>query len=276
VARRGQNSKYLCVRHNSYRKDSRLVGLFLCEDCFSKLKATAFNNYDPFYTIDPIDGYCIYCGQRKEVVQYFYFLCGICERIIYSYGRELAARNYLLGLWDRYRQEYNLDMDLRVEDPVVPLSYQEHRQYKRYATPRPDFVAVKGGKILFAIEMKTGRSTINEMRNFQLDKNDCDDIIAFLKTEQYHVPTFLVHVRVLEKYDPPTIKFIGKGAWWTSLFNLENAFIEIKRRPREHRLAVYYKVNVFRPIDELPNYIQEGLTKEFSLIKERLPTLYIQ
>jgi len=223
-----------------------------------------------------IKGYCLYCGKYTNVRQYFYFLCEICERIIHSYGKELAARNFILSWWNEVRQRYNLDdIELKVEDPVVPMSYIEHRRYKKQSKPKPDFVAVKGNQPLFVIEMKTGRGSINEMSRFQLDISDCDDILGFLQQPQYHAPTFLFHVQVLEDYKPPTIKYVGVNAWWASLYELEKNVMEVKMRPRERRLAVYYRKNVFRPIIEFPNYILSGgLEHEKELLNQRLPKLY--
>lgn len=275
-----QNSKvrYLCVRHGTKRKDSKLTSFFLCDKCYQVLRSTAFNNYQPAYIIpgtEYIEGYCLYCGKDVKVRQYFYFLCEICERIIHSYGKEWAARNYVLKWWKELCQRYEIDLKLRVEDPVTPMSFKEHEKLKRKErSPRPDFAVMRDSQIIFAIEMKTGRSNIKEMSSFQLDKSDCDDILAFLQT-QYKVPTFLFHVQVLEDYKPPTFRYVVINAWWSSLYDLEKNFMASRVRSRERRLAIYYNKDAFKPISEFVNYILGGgLEGEKKLLSERLPVLY--
>jgi len=271
--------KHICVRHGSERKDSRLMSFFLCDNCFNLLRIKAFNNNQPVYTLPEssyIRGYCLYCGRDTNVRQHFYFLCEICERIVHSYGKELAARNFILSWWSSVRQQYGLgDIELSVEDPVIPMTYAAHQKYKKQSTPKPDFVAVKEGRVLFAIEMKAGRSSIEGMSSFQLDISDCDDILGFLQQPQYRVPTFLFHVQVLEDYKYPTVRYSGVNAWWASLFELEKNIENVKMRPRERRPAVYYKKNAFKQIHEFPNYILSGgLESEKELLNKRLPKLY--
>ncbi len=280
VVNKSVKPRHICVRHGSERKDSRLTSFFLCDECFRKLYNTAFNKYKPAYIMPQngyIEGYCLYCGRRTKVRQYFYFLCEICERIIHSYGKELAARNFVLSLWDTVRKEYGINIVLKVEDPVIPMNYKQHREFKKKSYPKPDFVALENEKPVFAIEMKTGRSSISDMSSFQLDISDCNDILGFLKRPEYRIPTFLFHVQVLEEYNPPTMRYVGVNAWWASLYDLEKNIIEVKMRARERRPAVYYRKEVFKPIDTLPQYIiNGGLKREQELINKRLPRLYPQ
>jgi len=267
--------RYICVRHNNERKDSRLTSFFLCDDCFKTLYETAFNRYDPAYVGNYVEGYCLYCGRLTKVRQYFYFLCEVCERIIHSYGVELVARNYILSWWNNVREKYNISIELRVEDPVMPMSYEQYIKFKSTHEPRPDFIALENGKPIFAIEMKTGRSSVEEMSSFQLDISDCSHIMQFLSSAQYRIPTFLFHVQVLEEYKPPTVRYIAVNAWWASLFELEKNIVKIGMRPRERRPAVYYRPNIFKPIESFPQYIlSNGLQSERQVLAERLPKLY--
>jgi hypothetical protein len=85
---------YICARHNSPRRDARLVSLFLCNDCMKLFVETAFNNWKPEYENCEIQGHCAYCLKHTKVKQRFVYLCTICERVVRSYGIEKATSSF--------------------------------------------------------------------------------------------------------------------------------------------------------------------------------------
>lgn len=268
-------SRRTCARHNSPRKDARICGFFLCEECFREIKISALNNKDPEYVMDPLEGFCLNCNEKRSVKQYFWYLCPICERVIRSYGKERAAREFVLNWWHSVRNESKLDMRLEVCDVVVPMPYSNHRKTKKKKEPLPDFISIKNDKIIFNIEMKTGGGDINAMTKFQLDVSDCDDILSFMKREEFRVPTFVFHVQVVEDYAPPTVRNVALNAWWASVYDLERHFIRINRRRIERRPAAYFSTRAFKPLDTFISYIcSNAFEEERRLVEERLPVLY--
>lgn len=206
--------------------------------------------------------------------QYFWYLCGTCERVIRSYGKEKAAREFILKWWTDMKEKYDMDIILEIRDTVLPMTYREHLKYKKIKEPLPDFVGLKNEKILFNIEMKTGSRDITSMSAFQLDVSDCKDIIGFMERAEYRFPTFIFHVQVIENYRPPTSRNVALNAWWASVYELENNIQKVNMRRLERRPAFYFSRQVFKPLDEFPSYIlSEHFEKERDVIKKRLPKL---
>jgi hypothetical protein len=270
-------TRRLCARHNSLRKDARLVSFFLCNGCFIELKSKAFNNKDPEFPRNNhiLEGYCSNCNKLTKVKQYFWYLCEICTRIIRSYGKEKAAREFILNQWEELRIKHNTDITLEVIDEVRIMTYNEHLKYKKYIRPQPDFIGLRNKEIVFNIEMKTGSSDISSMSAFQLDVSDCNDIIGFMARDEYKVPTFIFHVQVVEDYMPPTTRNVALNAWWASVYKLENAYLKSNMRRLERRQAVYYSTTAFKPFDEFLLFIfSERFEEEKEIAKKSLPKLY--
>ncbi len=265
--------EYRCARHNSVRADSRLVGLFLCHEC-NKL----FSGIVPAFSYSPVTGYCSYCGKQKQVREEFWFLCGICERIVKSYAAEQAATSFLSDWWVRAAKsdEWLKNVEFRRTDPVRLMSYGEHQKWRQSPhDSNPDFTGVnsKTENKLFAIEMKTGRSSIKKMSAFQLDVSDCDDMLSFVKV--LRIPSYLFHVQVLEEYLPPTFRKVAVNGWWMSVFDMERAFKEIRMRQREQRPAAFFKRTAFKPLDAFLAHVKsEEMAAIKKELKSRLPQLY--
>jgi hypothetical protein len=267
----------LCARHNSLRKDARLVSFFLCTNCFNELKSKALNGIDPEFPKNNqlIEGYCLNCNRFTYVKQYFWYLCRVCERVIKSYGKEKAAREFILNWWANVREKYNIDINLEVKDIVIPMTYNEHLKYRKAKVPLPDFVGLRNGRAIFNIEMKTGSGDITSMSAFQLDVSDCKDIVSFMERDEYRVPTFVFHVQVIEDYRPPTSRNIALNAWWASVYELEQNLQKVSMRGLEKRPAAYYSTQAFKPIDEfIPYILSDRFKEEVTIVKTRLPKLY--
>ena len=270
--------EYRCARHDTVRADSKLVGLFLCDECAQLFKSRLFSGADPEFSYSAVTGLCSYCSVMKEVREHFWFLCGICERIVRSYPAEQAATAFLSEWWRQSSQsdETLKEIELKRTDPVCLMSFREHQEWR--ASPhesKPDFTAVRSStsEKVFAIEMKTGRSSIRKMSAFQLDVSDCDDILSFVN--KLKIPSYVFHVQVVEEYSPPTFRKVAVNAWWISVVDMENAFREVRTRQREQRPAAYYRKTAFKPLETFLEHVKGA---EFESIRRMLesktPRLY--
>jgi len=270
--------EYKCDRHSSVRADSRLVGLFLCDECKEMFQSKLFSGVDPAFSYSTVTGYCSYCGNKKQVREHFWYLCGICERIAKSYAAEQAATSFISDWWTRAVKSDDLlkKFELKRTDPVRLMGFEEHQKWKQSPhESNPDFTGIDSstGKRLFAIEMKTGRSSIKKMSAFQLDVSDCNDILSFVR--ELRIPSYLFHVQVVEEYQPPTFRKVAVNGWWMSVIDMETAFKEIRTRQREQRPAAFFKRTAFKPLDDFLTHIKsEEMTAIGKELKSRLPHLY--
>lgn len=266
---------YLCARHNKERRDTRLVSIFLCDDCLKLLKEKALNNKNPECEGSELQGYCGCCLENKKVKQRFIYLCTVCERIIRSYAIEKAATGLILKRWDELNQLVPTGISLVVVDPVEPMTYDVHKRRKENHTSNPDFLGIdKTKNPIFAIEMKTGKNPISKMSAFQLDVSDCDDILAFYG--KLRLPTYLFHVEVVSEFYPPTEVFVGRNAWWLNVFEMEKCFKETRMRQREQRPAAYYDKKCFHKLDVFLEHLSSADFKTFEdESKKSIPTLYV-
>jgi len=272
--------EYVCARHEQVRSDAGLTGFFLCEDCAGLLRAKVFNNIESSYeALDIKDGYCMHCGKKKTVRQRFWYLCEICERIVRSYSIEKAASEFMTSWWARARLIEGIVRRIRLDvtDAVKLMSFEAHKTWKAERTQvNPDFIGVDEdtGKNLFAIEMKTGRRSINKMSAFQLDVSDCDDIISFVRRLQ--IPSYLFHVWVVDEFTPPTTRKIALDAWWLSIFDMKKCFQQIRTRARERRPAAYYRRTCFTTLDKFVNQLNTGgIENDAKMLTKRMPILYV-
>lgn len=240
------------------------------------LKEKALNKKNPEYESCEIEGYCAYCLNYKKVKQRFIFLCPICERIIRSYAVEKAASTYMLNRWNELNKLIPTNISLVNTDPVEPMTYAVHKVKKKSYSPNPDFLGIskETEKPIFAIEMKTGKNPISKMSAFQLDVSDCDDILSFV--QKLRIPTYLFHVQVVSEFSPPTERYIGKNAWWLSIFDMEKCFKGCKMRFRERRPAAYYDKKCFNKFETFYQHIKSEDFKTIKKeIKKRIPALYV-
>jgi len=237
-----------------------------------------FSGIDPDFSYSTVTGYCSYCGNDKQVREHFWYLCGICERIAKSYAAEQAATSFISDWWNRaVKSDDRLKkLELKRTDPVRLMGFEEHKKWKESPhESNPDFMGVDSttNKKLFAVEMKTGRSSIKKMSAFQLDVSDCDDILSFVK--ELKIPSYLFHVQVVEEYRPPTFRKVAVNGWWMSVIDMETAFKEIRTRQREQRPAAFFKRTAFKPLDVFLTHVNSaemmGIKKE---LNKRLPQLY--
>lgn len=91
---------YTCARHGLPRGDTGLASLFLCDRCASDFQNHAFRGRASEYASPAVPGYCLHCNKQfNSVRMYQWYLCGICERVVKSIGRSVAADDYLMNWW---------------------------------------------------------------------------------------------------------------------------------------------------------------------------------
>lgn len=219
-----------CVRHLKPRKDVGLRHYFWCDACTKQWVTEAFDGHDPVATGEPLKGYCLLCNQAKTVRLRTWFLCDICDRVARSIGRNHVAEHAILDFWAEQVKPKFPQLVIRQNDVS---SLRPRRDTDVSGRGPLDFLVkdASTGKLLFGIENKTGRSSIREMSQFQLDVSDCDSILNHVR--ELDVPAYIIHAQVLEIWEPPTVGFRVVGLWWTDIYRMAENFIDVKMRRTE-------------------------------------------
>lgn len=247
----------VCVRHLKSRKDVKLRHFFLCSQCASQWVADAFDGNRPVSTLEEISGYCLHCNREGTVRLYTWFLCDICDRVARSIGRNHVAERSILDFWEEH---------VRTRYPYLQISQNDVASLR----PRRDTDATgeapfdflirdeRGGEVVLGVENKTGRSSIKDMSQFQLDLSDCDSILHHVRERD--IPAYVIHAQVLEVWKPPTNGFVMVGLWWTDIYRMAIHFKNVRLRRDERRGAAYFGKRAFSPIDTFVEelYDQDG------------------
>jgi hypothetical protein len=247
---------YRCARCGS-RKSLTLSFFFLCNDCATRLTTEAFNNNKPVFEGLQVKGYCYLCGKYTDVKLRQWPLCEDCSRIVHSYPIGIVAQECVL----KWLREKITGIRFELTDPITLKPYSKNRKDKE---PQPDITGydIKGNKIL-VIEVKSGHSSIDEMKSFQLDISDCEDILKYVEKER--VATYIFHVQVTEMFEPPTMYFKCAGIWWTDIFELSKNFQrKVKRRIDRGKMAAHYNPRCFKPVESFIDEIKSGRYKDLT------------
>lgn len=264
----------VCARHGSSRKDSRLRHFFMCDVCAGKWSHEAFADSPSLYDGETLRGHCILCNALKEGVRLrTWYLCDICDRVARSIGRNHVAEKSIIDFWAE---------SVTPSFPDLVLVQNDASALRRVGTGNAsgeapiDFIVndKATGKAVFAIENKTGRSSISEMSKFQLDVSDCDCILHDM--QKLAVPAYVVHAQVLESWVPPTMGFRPVGLWWTDVYQMAEHFMSTDARRDESRNAAYFRKQAFHDITTLPGALRGkagyALVERFA--KDGVPTMY--
>ena len=245
--------RYICARHGQPAGDAGLTSFFLCQGCADEWVNDAFAGAAPEWEGEKVTGYCIGCNVRKEVRLRQWFLCAICERVARSIGRSIEAERQVADTWAK---GIGSGWALRSIDPPR-LRRPNTTAGTKVASL--DFLVSRKGKDLVGIELKTGRGEIGgtgigtRIGRFQLDVSDCDDIRDAARAAE--VVPYVLHAQVIDRAEPPTVRHVATGLWWSEYQSLCAAFLGTRQRPRENRPAAYFNVDAFRPIDELASHL---------------------
>ncbi|MBM4031413.1 MAG: hypothetical protein FJ291_06450 [Planctomycetes bacterium] len=264
----------VCVRHQKERKDVRLRHYFLCDVCSQKWQTDAFDNAPPLYVGEPVSGYCLLCNRHQDGIRLrTWFLCDICHRVAGAIGRSHVSELALVDFWHQNVRAVYPKLALVQNDPP---DLRPRRETDRSGAAPVDFLVrdEDTGNVLFAIENKTGRSSIREMSQFQLDVSDCDCILNEMRS--HGRPVYVVHAQVVELWHPPTVGFRAVGMWWTDVYRLAEHFVAVRMRRTEMRGAAYFSRKAFLPIEDFPAALRGE--RDFALVerfrREGVPQLY--
>jgi hypothetical protein len=275
VARSRNNVEYpMCVRHAKPRKDVRLRHFFLCDGCSDQWSTEAFNGHMPLYLGEPVHGYCLLCNRLQKGVRLrTWFLCDICHRVAGSIGRNHVAEQAILDFWEKSVKPRFPSLRLMQNDPS---SLRPRRDTDQSGIAPVDFLTLdeKTRKNVFGIENKTGRSSVREMSQFQLDVSDCDCILNEMRSLK--VPIYLIHAQVLEVWLPPTMGYRTVGLWWSDVYTMAAHFKDVRMRRDESRGAAYFGKKAFSDIATLPDHLwgKRGFALVERFRREGVPVMY--
>jgi len=264
-----------CVRHLKPRKDVKLRHFFLCDSCTEQWIAEAFDGNEPLWTGEAVRGYCLLCNKVMSVRLRTWFLCDICERVARSIGRNHVAEQAILDFWAEHVRPEHPQLSIVQNDRS---SLRPRRDTDTTGQGPLDFLVTdeQQGRLVFGIENKTGRSSIRDMSQFQLDVSDCDSILNHIR--ELDVPAFIIHAQVLELWEPPTMGFRVVGLWWTDIYRMAAHFSSVKMRAVERRGAAYFKKKAFEPIETFADELydeagQLAIVQRYQ--QEGIPQMYV-
>ena len=243
-----------CARHTAKRVSRTLQTAYYCDECTNKLTVECFNNRAPVYHGETINGFCGLCNRRLEVTMRQWFVCGPCWSVVLAYQKSMAATAYLHNWWTTKIAPKVPNLVLAESEPVRLAPYArsaESKKQKAGSLTALDFlvsdVASRPPKAIFHIEQKTGPGSIDEIKEFQLDVNDINDIVGamnFTKT-----PSYVIHVQTIQKYELPTKESVAVGMWWTDPYLIKKNLKRIGSRTDESKKAIFFKPSAFQKID---------------------------
>ena len=272
---------YTCARHNRSSWDTTLVPLYLCTECAGEFQHSAFGGKEPEYVGDALTGYCLHCNQRLgDVRLHQWFLCRICGRVVKSIGRSVVADAFLEDWWRQHAQPRLPHLVLKLTDPPELQPYSSSSRAEKVSKIDFAFADSRTDEEVFGIELKTGRNYVSgrsigaKMTKFQLDNSDCDDILAVVGEKG--LPVYLAHAQVIDRADAPTVHYAALGLWWTDMFTMSENFTGSRQRPRENRIAAYYKTAMFKEMGAFLKHVESGGPQQLQarMDSEGIPSLY--
>jgi hypothetical protein len=190
-----------------------------------------------------------------------------------SIGRNHVAEQAILDFWKQSVKPRFPSVRLVQNDPS---SLRPRRDTDQSGIAPLDFLVVdkRARKKVLGIENKTGRSSIREMSQFQLDVSDCDCILNEMRSLQ--IPVYVIHAQVLEVWLPPTMGYRAVGLWWSDVYTMAQHFKAVRMRRDESRGAAYFGKRAFSDITSLPDHLWGE--HDFALLerfqREGIPALY--
>lgn len=263
-----------CVRHLRPRKDVKVHNYYMCDGCARRWTKEAFDGNSPLYVGESVQGYCLLCNAyRKTIKVRSWFLCDICDRVARSIGRNHVAEESILDYWDQNVKPRFPFLELVRNDES---SLRPRRDTDQSGVAAVDFLAVdsRTEKNVFGVENKTGRSSIRDMSQFQVDTSDCDCITNEMAS--LNIPVYVVHAQVLELWEPPTTGFRIVGLWWSDPYKMKDHFRSIRTRRDEMRGAAYFSKKAFSDMDTFVESLwgEEDFVLVEQFRNEGIPRMY--
>lgn len=261
-----------CARHTNKQTTRMIQAIYLCDDCARKLTTSCFNNRPPIYHGETIEGYCGLCNGLKAVTCRFWFVCPICWNVIVAYQKGFVAAKAVHAYWESRIRPHFPNLTLLEKEEIYLAAFSRTGKTKKEAAASLeilDFLVLESGPSnpnpLFHIELKSGPGAIGEMREFQLDINDSNDIIGTVNNTK--IPAYIFHVKLEHKYLPPTRSTEATGMWYTDIFTLLSHKLAQRARRGEDKDAGYYAPAAFNPIDD---FIEEIRSKRYEQLTRKV------
>jgi hypothetical protein len=261
-----------CARHQNTSTTRFVANFFLCDDCCDRLQLEVFNGRPPLFEGLHVEGYCGLCNQLTATDLRQWFVCPICVNVVLSYPKGFAASRYVHEFWNREIKPAFPELELEELDEVRLEPFVHGRRSaktKAQVVQALDYrVSRRDGDSLdpvFCIELKAGPAAIPEMKEFQLDVNDFNDIANSCNNSG--LPAYVFHVQINDDYRPPTRRSVAKDLWWTDVWSLDSARKAVRQRRGEDKRAAYFKPSVFQARQ---SFVSELAGKGFATLRERL------
>ena len=261
-----------CARHQNASTTRFVANFFLCDECSDRLQHEAFNDRPPLFEGLHVEGYCGLCNELTATDLRQWFVCPICVNVVLSYPKGFAASRYVHEFWASEIAPQFPDLQLEELDEVRLEPFVPGR---RSAKAKGEIVQALDYRVgrrqgeniepLFCIELKAGPASIDDMKEFQLDVNDFNDIAN--GCNGCGLPAYVFHVQINDDYLPPTRRSVAKDLWWTDVWTLDDARKAIRLRRGEDKRAAYYKPSAFKRRD---GFIAELHERGFEGLTERL------
>jgi hypothetical protein len=183
-------------------------------------------------------------------------MCNICWNVVTAYQKSLVASQAIRHYWATMVQTELPLLELRETEEIRLEPYTHQSKTKKEAakslTVLDFLVSRRDPKLLvstplFHVEQKAGPGSIEEMKEFQLDVNDFDDILA--AAQNTGLPAYVFHVQLGLEFVKATRRVVTHRIWWTDILRLKGAFKSVKGRRGEDKQAAYFKPEAFQPID---------------------------
>jgi len=241
-----------CARHTARTTTRSLQHIYLCDACAIRLVREAFNDRPPLYHGETIEGYCGLCNTLGQVTLRQWFVCPVCWNVVVAYQKSFVAALAVPAFWHRDMAGHFPAFELSGTDEVRVTPFARGASTKREAArvlKVLDYLVserVGDEKIgRFHIELKSGPGSIEQMKEFQLDVNDFNDIAGAINNTG--VPAYIFHLKLDQEHRAPTRRTIAAGMWWTDPETLRANLKNIKKRRGEDKPAAYFRPSAFRP-----------------------------
>jgi hypothetical protein len=262
-----------CARHTARQTSRLLQSAYYCDECAQRLTGECFNRRAPVYHGDTLKGFCGLCNCLKDVTLRQWFVCGPCWNVVLAYQKSMAATAHLHSWWKDNIAPNMQHLSLIESEPVRLAPYARvgpNKREKAQTLENLDFIvadnALKPAKSIFHIEQKTGPGSIDEIKEFQLDVNDINDIVGAMKHTK--IPSYVIHVQAVQEYSLPTKESVVRAMWWTDPYKIKANLKRVGSRADENKKAIFFKPAAFAPIstflDELKNKGYEKLAAEMN------------
>lgn len=256
-----------CARHTSRHTSRTERSIYVCDECYGRLQREAFNNRPPLYHGDQFKGFCGLCNEAALVRVRLWFVCAPCWSMVLSYQKNFAASQAVQDYWGTTVQPELPTLRLIETDQTQVRPYARSKLTKKLAAAELttlDFLAEEANPV-FHIELKSGPGAIDQMREFQLDINDSNDIIGVVNNTS--LPAYIFHVQLRSLFQAPTRRTQAVNIWWTDLPTFLASRRKIAQRRGEDKQAGYYDPRCFRPIDQ---FLDELRAKGYEAMTEEL------